>query len=420
MLDRKIIRRVLILGAIGIIGILAIQAYLLNENYRLQLREWDQEVRVALLSVARQLAEFNGTDLPRTNLVRRVTPRYYVVNINDEIDANVLELYLFQELDGLSVQQDFEYAIYDCSNNAMVYGDYCSIEEGRLLKNGVEDLPRYKDLTYYFGVRFPDRNVLWYGNNNLLYLLGGILALATFLFSYCVYIIIRQQRLAAMQRDFISNITHEFKTPLTSIKIAAQAFKDHPTIKADDRMRRYAEIITNQGDHLHDQVMRVLGLSKMERGESILDIQDVDLVSLTQSAIDQSVLDADKENIHTILNVDECDVKGDPFHIKSIFSNLIDNAIKYNNHPMEINISLSSSDHYYIWKIEDNGIGMTKEQVDMCLEKYYRASNDDKHNVKGFGLGLYYVSQIVAAHQWTLSIDSEVQKGTTISLKIPK
>ena len=405
----------------GIIGILMIQSYLLYKNFDLKEKEFDQQVRVALLKVAKSMATFNGSNLPTRNLIKRITPNYYAVNINDNIDANVLEYYLYKELEDVQLVVDFEYAIYDCGTDAMLYGDYCTIENISPEQSKKQDLPKYIEFTYYFGVRFPHRGNVLVNDPSLPILMGGILLLTLFLFGYNLYVILKQRRLAEMQRDFINNMTHEFKTPLSSIKIAAESFLNHPTIQSDPRLTKYAQIIGEQNERLNEQVVKVLSLARMEKNEFELDKNFHELASVIQDCIEEFMMSISPPpdiKFNNNVNLNE-KTELDLFHFKNIIINLLDNAVKYNKDNKSILVQLKNiSGDRVLLTIQDQGIGINQEDQTQIFDKYFRAHTGDVHNVKGFGLGLYYVRQVVDAHGWKIQAQSELDKGTKMSITI--
>ncbi len=416
-MDKKLIRRVVLLGLVGIVSILLIQAYLLYKNFDNSQKEFDQQVRIALLKVAKNLAKYNASNLPTQNLIKRISPSYYVVNIDDRIDANVLEYYLHKELEDLSLIVDFEYAIYDCATDAMLYGDYCTKEESHTAKIGGTDLPKYNEFIYYFGVRFPNRKHMFLSDPSLALLMGAILLLTIFLFGYSLYVILRQQRVANMQRDFINNMTHEFKTPLSSIKIATEALKNNPLVLSDKRLLKYSNIIYDQNERLSEQVIRVLEMARLEKAALVLKKKNTDIIPILNKIIQDVSGISDDVAIRLDTDLSEAKVMLDLFHFQNVMNNLLDNAINYNTGHKEITIVLRKvKKAKFALSITDNGIGINKENLERVFEKYYRVPTGNIHNVKGFGLGLYYVKQVIEAHQWHIGIKSKLHQGTTITI----
>ncbi len=407
------------MGLLGIISILAIQAYMFYKNYNISQKEFDQQVHIALLRVAKNLSKYNNSELPSNDLIKKISPSYFVVNINDRIDANVLEFYLHKAFQELSLIVDFEYAIYDCATDIMLYGDYCSKDEKSKVHIGDTLLPKYEEFIYYFGVRFPKRKLQFFGDPSTVMLMGAILLLTLFLFGYSLYIIIKQQRIASTQREFINNMTHEFKTPLSSIKIAAEAIMTDASVKENPRLNKYTQIIRNQNDRLEQQVMRVLEMARLEKSGLSLERQNTDVIQLVKESVDSYRRICNKDTkISFQTDFKKLIISLDRFHFTNVLNNLLDNARYYNTGKKRIDIRLERQGKNILLSISDNGIGIKKEELGRIFDKYYRVSTGNVHNVKGFGLGLYYVKQVVKGHKWDIDIKSKYQHGTTVVIKM--
>ena len=414
----SVIRQVVILGAIAIISIIAVQSYWVLKTWDLKEQEFHRSVNIALRKVAENLSKLNQSVLPHKNLVTRLSSNYYIVNMEDVIDAGQLEFYLQKEFEALAMNIDFEYAIFDCSSDEMVYGNYCtySVEP----KDNVElgKLPKYDQFTYYFGVKFPTRTSYLVGKMQLSIIFTIVLFITVLFFAYAMFVILRQRRLSEMQKDFINNMTHEFKTPISTIKISADVFLNNKAIQKDDRLLRYASIIKEQNQRLNDQVEKVLQLAKIERDSFKLHIEKVDLHELlisTLQSVDLKVGEAGgvlKNN----LKADDPIINADKLHLSNIIYNLLDNAVKYCNGKPEIIVETSDVGDKILLTVKDHGIGIPKEDQSKVFDKFYRIPTGNVHNVKGFGLGLFYLKKICDAHDWKINLESELNKGTTISI----
>ena len=414
------IRRVIVLGALAILGVLGVQSYWVIRTWNLQEKEFNDKVHTALISVAEDLEKL-GSQLPAHDLISQISTNYYVVNISDVFNAGTLEFYLRNQLEAVGLVEDFEYGIYDCSNNKMVYGNYISYDpEKPVVDKQRDDLPTYDEYLYYFGVRFPNRTGYLLNSMNLTVLFSLILLLTVSFFAYTLYIILRQKRLSEMQKDFINNMTHEFKTPISTIKISANTFLNHPEVKSDERLMKYASIINDQNNRLNSQVEKVLQIARIERDNFKLKKEPTDLHELLDKVIRSTKLKAEElgGSLNQSLNAQKTNITADKLHLTNIIHNLIDNAIKYRKETPEINISTTDSDDKIHLKIEDKGIGISKEQQGKVFQKFYRVPTGNVHNVKGFGLGLFYVKNICQAHGWKLQLDSEEGEGTTINILI--
>jgi len=414
----SVIRQVVILGAIAIISIIAIQSYWVLKTWDLKEQEFHHSVNIALRKVAENLSELNESVLPLKNLVTRLSSNYYVVNMEDVIDAGQLEFFLQKEFEALALNIDFEYAIFDCSSDEMVYGNYCtySVEP----KDNVElgKLPKYDQFTYYFGVKFPARSSYLLGEMQLSILFTIMLFITILFFAYAMFVILRQRRLSQMQKDFINNMTHEFKTPISTIKISADVFLNNKSIQKDSRLMQYANIIKEQNQRLNDQVEKVLQLAKIERDSFKLNIEKVDLNELLISTLQSVELKvAEKEGVlRNNLKANKPVIHADKLHLSNIIYNLLDNAVKYRQEKPEISVETSDFGDKILLKVIDKGIGIPKEDQSKVFDKFYRIPTGNIHNVKGFGLGLFYVKKICDAHDWKINLESEPDKGTAISI----
>lgn len=420
-MKNQTITLILFLGACIISGLIALQSYWVISTWNINEEEFNKKVRLALHNVAKSLVELNGTSLPPRNTIKQRTSNYYVVNIETEIDANLLEYFLQKEFEALTLHVDFEYAVFDCLNDEMVYGNYCTYSANPKKDIELGNLPKYREFTYYFGVKFPNRSGFLLGKMQLTIFFTIVLVLTFLFFSYVMWIILRQKRLSEMQKDFINNMTHEFKTPISTIKISAEVFLNNPTIKSDERLSRYANIISEQNKRLNRQVEKVLQLAKIERQNFELKREKVDLRKLLLRILDSTALNIEKQGgtLHYDIDEGNMTILADPLHLTNILHNLLDNAIKYCKDKPEISLEAKIMPQHIQLCISDQGIGIPKEHQNRIFDKFYRVPTGNVHNVKGFGLGLYYVKSICIAHGWKIQLKSEPEVGTAITIYIP-
>jgi two-component system, OmpR family, phosphate regulon sensor histidine kinase PhoR len=416
------ITKVVLLGVIAIIGIIAIQSYWVVSTWNLNEEEFNKKVNLALYNVAGSLADLNGSTLPARNIVNKRTSNYYVVNMEDEIDPNGLEYFLQKEFEALALNVDFEYAVFDCITDEMVYGNYVSYNPGKDPKVELGDLPKYDEFTYYFGVKFPTRPGYLLGKMQLSIFFSVALLLTVLFFGIALFVILRQSRLSEMQKDFINNMTHEFKTPISTIRISADVFLDNPQVREDKRLYQYANIIREQNQRLNNQVEKVLQLARIEQNKFELKKERVNLREVLRETLDGVALQVEKAGgrMHCDMPGEEIFIEADRLHLTNILHNLLDNAVKYCSHKPLIRVAVGEEGKFIRFSISDNGIGISKEFQGRVFDKFYRIPTGNVHNVKGFGLGLYYVKKICDAHCWKLHLDSEEGKGTTLSVVFPR
>ena len=422
-MNNQSIIRVVSFGALAIIGIIAIQAYLLINTWDEEEREFEERVTIALQKVAEQFEKMGSTP-PAYDLINQVASNYYVVDINDDINASNLEFFLRKELEGVGLREDFEYGIYNCDTRDMAYGRYISYSEPadeKPVEPEVANLPVPEDetLLYYFGVRFPNRTSQILSNMRLTLIFSAILLVTILFFLYSMFIILRQKRLSEMQKDFINNMTHEFKTPISTIKISADTFLKSPEVRENERLSRYASIISEQNARLNNQVEKVLQLARIEKDNFKLNKEEVDLRELLQKVASSARLSVEKQGgtLATDFSASRSVVLADKLHLTNIVHNLLDNAVKYCKTAPQVSVRTQDEPNGKIrLSISDQGIGIAKENLGKIFDKFYRVPTGNVHNVKGFGLGLFYAKNICEAHGWKISLDSEPEKGTTVSI----
>lgn len=240
-------------------------------------------------------------------------------------------------------------------------------------------------------------------------------------FYVTVYALLRQKKLSEIKNDFINNMTHEFKTPLATISLAVDALKNEKVVQDRQKSEYFTGIIKEENRRMNKQVETILQASLLDRQEQQLNLAPIHAHNIIQEALEnfQLQLDGKGGRAELQLNAKNDLINADEVHFTNLVSNLIDNAVKYSKENLLIKITTHSTSKSLVIRIEDNGIGMTKETQRRIFEKFYRAHTGNLHNVKGFGLGLSYVKTIVEAHQGKIKVDSLVGKGTTFSLEFP-
>ncbi len=419
---KRSLYQVLLLGVVAILAAFALQAYYLWSAYQLKDQEFSHQVQLALLRVAEGFEELNQTPVPDVALINRITSNYYVVNLNAVIDAGDLEFLLQRELEKAGLQESFEYGIYDCYTDRMVYGQMISYTPNIDTVNVARsELPTYDEFIYYFGVRFPGHRASMLASLGTVGALGAVLVITITFFGYASWVLIRQQQLGEMQKDFINNMTHEFKTPLSTIKVASGVMVRAPAVQADARLARYAEIIESQNDRLTSQVEKVLQVARIERNRFSLQREPSELNELILEACKGARAKVEEAGGTFVLDLTAPDrtILADPLHLSGAISALLDNAIKYSPEAPHITVSTQVLPEGTRLTIADRGIGIPAEHHDKVFEKFYRVSTGNVHDVKGFGLGLFYVGGVSQAHGYSLSLDPDREVGSAFRLDLP-
>jgi two-component system, OmpR family, phosphate regulon sensor histidine kinase PhoR len=418
---RQQIRFVVLLGAISIIGIITVQAYFLFQAWNIREKQLTQSLFIALKTVAEKISRLNQTALPYGNPVRQLTSNYFVVDVNTVIDANVLEHYLKSEFDRLNIKTDYEYAIYDCHTDRMVYGNYISAAGSGEPAKPDQELPKYHEYLYYFGIHFPALRSTLAGDMTIWFFFTSILVLSVIFFVYAIFVILQQKRFSELQKDFINNMTHEFKTPISSINISADIITRPDIIEDPQRLLTYGRIIKKENHRLNLLVEKVLQIARFEKGGIQLKKEWLDLNMLVQTVAGNFTASLDHASrIETILDPSVGKVLADVLHLTNIFYNLIDNAVKYAGENPVICVETKKEQPRVLIIISDNGPGIEPKYRKQIFQKFFRIPSGNTHDVKGFGLGLYYVKTICRAHQWNIRLASEPTGGAKFIIEIPK
>jgi two-component system phosphate regulon sensor histidine kinase PhoR len=343
-----------------------------------------------------------------------------VVDVNSVIDANILEYYLKSEFEKLNIRTDYEYAIYDCHTDQMVYGNYITAGENKGNASPTTNLPKYSEYVYYFGVHFPNLKSTIAGNMTLWFLFTGILLLSVLFFAYAIIVILHQKRLSELQRDFINNMTHEFKTPIATINISADVITNPEIMKEPERLMTYGKVIRKENQRLNLLVEKVLQIARIEKGKVHLKTEPTELNLLLKTVAETFEANhAGKIRINLLLDPAVGKVNADVIHCTNIIHNLLDNAAKYSGEHPEITLGTKRNADSIQVMVRDNGPGIPYQYRNRIFDQFFRIPSGNIHDVKGFGLGLYYVRLTCKAHRWDIRLESESGRGAAFIITIP-
>lgn len=419
-MSRNSLKIVIILAAISIIGIAVTQIYWVSRALDIRENQFNRDVNTALRNVAAQIFEINKTPSPANNPVNQLSTNYFVVAVNGVVDISLLEFLLVNEFEKKNITADFEFGVYDCSDNCMVYGNFISTRSDRKMAS-ITDLPTWKDEGYYFGVQFPFLQANLLSQMGIWGFSSAVLLIVVLFFVYTLLAILKQKRLSEIQKDFINNMTHEFKTPIATIAISSEVLKNPGISKEPDRLLKYATVIENESNRLKQQVERVLQMAQLDEKKIELHTERFDVNDLLKEAVQNCALalPGNRGNIELKLNGAQHTIVGDKLHLTNVINNLIDNAVKYNSNEPQIVVRTYNKKNMFCIEVEDNGMGIAPENHNKIFERFYRVPTGNVHNVKGFGLGLNYVKLIVKAHKGSITLDSTLGKGTIFKIFLP-
>lgn len=409
---------IILLGLAAIISILVVQLLWTKEAFTLEQKKLSQKTHIALLEVAKKLYEGTNHELPSQNPVQKIANDYYIVNIDNDFEADILEFYLKSEFKKMNITTDFEYAMYNCQSDEMVYGNYIALSEKGKGKQTVY-FPKHKNLVYYFAVRFPNETTYLFSSMRFWFILSIALILILLIYVYSIFTLLQQKKYSELQRDFINNMTHEFKTPLSSILIASKYLIEQNPIKEDKKLHTYTDIIINQSNKLNNHIEKILNIAKSDYTPLELKTESILIVPVIEETIINIQLKYPEVNIKIETNTDNYKIETDVFHFTNLVYNLLDNAVKYCTEKPEILIRISKENQSLKLEFIDNGIGIPFKKISYIFDKFYRIQNEKSNEVNGFGLGLYYVKEICNLQNWKINALNNLEKGTTITLSIP-
>lgn len=409
---------IIVLGLIATIGILIAQLLWTKEAFSLEEKKFSQKVHIALLEVVKKLYEGTTGELPSQNPINKMSTDYYVINVENDFEPDILEFYLKEEFAKSNINTDFEFAMYNCHSDEMVYGKYVDILDNKTSKNKIE-FPKHENLVYYFAIRFPNETSYLLSSLRFWFILSFALIIILLVYVYSIYTIIQQKKYSELQRDFINNMTHEFKTPLSSILLASNYLNKQEVIKKDPKMEKYTEIIINQSKKLNSHIEQILTLAKSDNSSMKMDKKEIFILPVLNEVIENMSLK--NPNLEVKINSNkDYSIEADAFHFTNIIYNLVDNSMKYCDGNPKITITISEENKKLKLDFTDNGIGILNKNINFIFDKFYRIPGVKSNEVNGFGLGLYYVKKICLQHQWKIFAINNKDKGITISIEIPR
>jgi two-component system, OmpR family, phosphate regulon sensor histidine kinase PhoR len=465
-MNQKIIALIIGLLTVAVIGVMSLQIKFILDARQEKEEQFNNHIRAAIKNVAERIEKVenfeniqrlngfsmqqlnttpNGFSYSQTTIVstdplviqrQKLDAARFLQEvgnkpIEERINLVQLETFLKQELAERGINIPYNYGVFSNQENSFfIFNNrYLIPQESQtnieFLKNS-----EYKANLFNTDVKspgmlmlnFPSKiSLIWRGlwSILLLSLLFATIILACF--GYTISVIFRQKKLSEMKTDFINNMTHEFKTPIATISLAADSIAHQNIINNPDKIRKFVDMIKQENKRMHGQVEKVLQMAQIERDTMNLNLTSIDLHDAINQAVGNISLQVEKKEgiVTTNFNADQPMIEGDVNHISNVINNLLDNANKYSPEKPDISVSTRNVSNGVEITITDKGIGMSKEARKRIFEKFYRVHTGNVHDVKGFGLGLAYVKTIVTAHQGSIDVRSELGKGSSFVVFFP-
>ncbi len=338
---------------------------------------------------------------------------------------NLIDSLIRSSLLKRNIKTKFEYGIYKPVTNALILQKTGKYPTQLLTKSYVYNLTPVAD-----NVQFPLKLLVYFPQEHffileklykLLFVSLGLFFIIIGSFSFSIVVINRQKKLSEMKNDLINNMTHEFKTPISTISLVCEALRDKDVKKSDEIYNNYVSVIDEENSRLRTMAEHILRSATIDSGRLKLHKEKVDLHEIIQNAVNSKKINAESRGgeVKLELKAKNSTVFADRIHITNVFVNMLDNAIKYNLKEPIIQISTRNLRDGILVDIADNGIGISKANQNKIFDKLYRVHTGNIHNFKGFGLGLSYVKAIVEQHNGKITVDSELDKGSVFHIYLP-
>ena len=361
------------------------QLIMLKQAFMFERKEFGEKIHFALQDVVNKIYRDNNSDLPITTPIKKVSDSYYIVNVDDVFEAEILEYYLKSEFQKVKLDIDYEYAIYDCASDEMMYGNYIDAS-GTEVKNDVVKcencFTKKEGLIYYFAVRFPHLHYNYIASLQQYWIYTMVLFLVLIIYVYSVFTLLKQKRYTELQKDFINNMTHEFKTPLSSILIASNYAVKQEEIEKNPKLNKYLQIIIQQSNKLNQHIERILNVAKADSNLMELEKKEFNIVDALELVKDNASLKYPAAHIKFNSLKERYAITADEFHFYNIAYNIVENAIKYGNETPEVNISIIETPKCLELQFIDNGPGIPSGHLEYVFDRFYRVPRENKKEIQ--------------------------------------
>jgi two-component system phosphate regulon sensor histidine kinase PhoR len=421
-MNQKTIRLIIFFAAFTVIGVFSFQWFWVKKAFNLQEKQFNERVHVALSSVVGEIQQLNKDSSAIYEPVKQISSNYFLASTNDTLHPYVLQNLLLTEFKSRNLDTDFEYVLYDCFNDSIVFGDFVKIKsDAKDLVYKISEEDKWNQASHYFGVYFPSKQSRLVDQMGIWVVSTIFLLLVVIFFSYTIWVILKQKKLSEIRTDFINNMTHELKTPISTISLSTEVLTNPNITNNPERLKNYANIIKEETERLRSQVDKVLQMASLDKNRLSLEVKEVNIHRVIKKTVEgfELILDSNEGEINLSLKARNPVISGDELHLTNIFFNLIDNAIKYSDNKPRIEISTVDYKNGFQIRVRDNGIGMDREQQKHVFENFYRVPTNDRHDVKGFGIGLNYVMKMVKKHHGKIQLKSDLKSGSTFRIYFP-
>ncbi len=417
----KTLRLVILTSTVLITIIVAIQLVWLQKVYLYEEKQFNINVSKSIRSLYTDMELVNDASDNVQKVIENINPDVYLFKIDCSPNLEQLWENTKEELTDFDVYTDCRASIYDTAAKKYVAEKYIDLPDAYFPSDKEKELKAYERDYPYIALYFPHRgeyimNQMWFWIAS-----SGFLLLVLIGLGFSIFYLYRQKFFNETQKDFVNNFTHEFKTPLAVIKIAAEVLQQKNIIEKPEKLNNYAGIINEQTSHLQSQVQRLLEIAYTDRTRLPLEKERFDVNLLLKESINdlQPLIEQKHAVVNPSFSPGDAIINADKPYLRLCFVNLIENAIKYADKP-EIQITTVSEGNYFYIAVQDNGIGIATEHQKKIFERFFRIKDGELHTSKGFGLGLNFVKKVIDTHNGKIEVWSEPGKGSRFTIKLPR
>lgn len=416
---------IIILSGLSILGVVMTQYFWIDNAVKLKKEQFDDKINVSLKTVVNSLYSLKNS---RSNGVELFNPACRPVFSPDtqEIDYFTLDSLLNLEFSNMNIKESYIFGVFRIHNgkSQLAYssnGEFTKELEETHYQESLSCLYNYNE-AYYLAIFFPNEGSIIFRQ-----MMTGILLSALFViiigFSlfFIIYNAFKQKKISTIKNDFVNNMTHEFKTPISTVSLSAEMLMRDPIINNPEKAKKYAKVILEENQRLKHQVEQVLQIAVIDKGEFQIKKKDVDVHKTITDLIHKMEISVTDRGgvIKTYCAAKYPKIWADKMHFTNVISNLLDNANKYTPDTPIILVRTRNTKNGIVISIEDNGIGIKTEDQKDIFKQFQRVHTGNLHDVKGFGLGLYYVKLMTEAHGGNVKLTSEWGKGSIFEAYFP-
>lgn len=415
----KTLRLVILTSTVLITIIVAIQLVWLQKVYLYEEKQFNINVSKSIKSLYDDMQLVSDVKDNVQKVIENVNPDVYLLRIDCSPNLDELWVNLKGELTDFDVYTDCRAAVYDLTEKKYIARQYIDLPDAYFPSTNEKEQQVYERDYPYIALYFPHRGQYIIKQMRFWIASSGLLLLVLIGFGFSIFYLYRQKFFNETQRDFVNNFTHEFKTPLAVIKIAADVLQQQNIIEKPEKLKNYAGIIHEQTSHLQSQVQRLLEIAYTDRSSLPLEKEKFDINLLIKESINdlQPLIEQRHAVVKTDFAMQDVMINADRAYLRLCLINLIENAIKYSTVPV-IDISTKVDGIVLLIAIKDNGIGIATEHQKKIFERFYRITDGELHTSKGFGLGLNFVKKVVDEHHGKIEVASELGSGSTFTIKL--